>query len=669
MTALADMTDSIPAAVPGLQELWSETTGDSRICIAILDGPVDLAHPCFFGAPLAEVETLVLNAAGDDLASEHGTHVASVIFGQHGGPVAGIAPGCRGLILPIYTPGQNALLACSQLDLARAINQAVVEGAHIINISGGELTPTGDPDPLLAQAIRTCSESGVLIVAAAGNDGCACLHVPAAVPSVLAVGAMDKTGSVLDFSNWGPAYQEQGILALGQDIKGAVPGGGTARKTGTSFATPVVTGIAALLMSAQLRRGEKRDGAKVRAAILESADSGDLRAEKDRQRMLAGRLNVTAARAMLAAGAAAVIAAEPHDFLKQRTQKEKDMSDQLEPVGGNQNPGNAASAGPAEGTADRAVATEYPDRANPPDSPLFAAVGTGGAAARSAAAVMPSSVEAAECTSCAAGDSATPPMAYVLGQIGYDFGTESRRDQFLQLTGRNVHDPGQFLAYLQQDPASAASVIWTLSMDATVVYAITPFGPYANVAYERLREALAAQLAGNVERVSVPGYVKGSAHLLNGQQVPVLYPDVRGLYSWSTSALVQEVVGKAPKGEKVDEHDKRAKGIQNFLERIYYEIRNLGITPQDRAMNYAATNAFQLDFIYRDAVTGSLKLDGIEVERSPICRPGSDCWDVKLVFFDRAHRLERARHIYRFTVDVSEVIPVTVGKVRDWDVY
>ena len=286
-----------------------------------------------------------------------------------------------------------------------------------------------------------------------------------------------------------------------------------------------------------------------------------------------------------------------------------------------------------------------------------------------APAVTPSEVRAA-CASGCTGEAPPPAaLAYVLGQIGYDFGTESRRDQFLQLTNRNVHDPQQLLAYFQLEPAFAASIIWTLSLDSTVVYALTPFGPFAHVAYERLREALSVQLAEGAERLSVPGYVKGTVRLLNGQVVPTLFPDVRGLYSWTTAALVNAAAGKPVKGEKGDEYAAKSQGIQNFLERIYYEIRNLGITPQERAMNYAATNAFQLEFIYREAVAGGLKLDIIDVERSPICRPGSDCWDVKLVFFDPIKRMERARHIYRFTVDVSDVIPVTVGKVRQWDVY
>ena len=244
------------AAIPGLEELWAETLGDSRICVAVLDGPVDQSHPSLAAATLTRLETLVPGVADEGPASRHGTHVASVIFGQHDGPVKGMAPRCRGLVIPVFGDGDKETLApCSQLDLARAISQAVQQGAHVINISGGELTPSGTAHPLLADAVRNCAEQGVLIVAAAGNEGCACLHAPGALPSVLAVGAMNAQGEPLTFSNWGAQYQTQGILAHGQDILGASPGGGTVTNSGTSYATPIVSGIAALLLSLQYKRG------------------------------------------------------------------------------------------------------------------------------------------------------------------------------------------------------------------------------------------------------------------------------------------------------------------------------------------------------------------------------------------------------------------------------
>jgi cyanobactin maturation PatA/PatG family protease len=176
------------------------------------------------------------------------------------------------LIIPVFKDEDAGSIApCSQVDLARAINQAVQAGAHVINISGGELTPSGTAHPLLTNTVRDCANRGVLIMASAGNEGCDCLHIPGALPSVLAVGAMNAQGAPSDYSNWGRRYQTQGILALGENILGASPGGGTVTRSGTSYATPEVAGVAALLLSLQLKLGRQPDPHAVRTAILNSA--------------------------------------------------------------------------------------------------------------------------------------------------------------------------------------------------------------------------------------------------------------------------------------------------------------------------------------------------------------------------------------------------------------
>jgi cyanobactin maturation PatA/PatG family protease len=208
-------------------ELMEQTEGDADICIAVLDGPVDLTHPCFNKAKMIQLETLVSGVANNGPSTRHGTFVASLIFGQPDSPIRGISPGCRGLLIPVFEDGpDNSLVPCSQIDLAHAITQAVEQGAHVINISGGQLVSGGEPHWTLEKAVRLCAENNVLIVAAVGNDGCQCLHVPAAISSTLAVGAMDEKGLPLDFSNWGETYQNNGILVLGQKLQGAAPGGG-----------------------------------------------------------------------------------------------------------------------------------------------------------------------------------------------------------------------------------------------------------------------------------------------------------------------------------------------------------------------------------------------------------------------------------------------------------
>ncbi|MGB7275976.1 MAG: hypothetical protein WBC69_21990, partial [Geitlerinemataceae cyanobacterium] len=94
---------------------------------------------------------------------------------------------------------------------------------------------------------------------------------------------------------------------------------------------------------------------------------------------------------------------------------------------------------------------------------------------------------------------------------------------------------------------------------------------------------------------------------------------------------------------------------------------NLGQLARDRALNFAATKAFQAVQTFSEAVAQGMELADIEVEKSPFCRYGSECWDVKLKFFDPDNG-RRAKRVFRFTIDVSDRNPVTLGKVRSWAV-
>src|SRR5262249_51412762 len=129
-------------------------------------------------------------------------------------------------------------------------------------------------------------------------------------------------------------------------------------------------------------------------------------------------------------------------------------------------------------------------------------------------------------------------------------------------------DQRRFLDYLQGHPYDAAAVEWTLSLDATVIYAIRPQGPFAADAYKELRRFLNEQLSEGVERVSIPGVVAGKATLLLGQVVPVIVPELRGMYSWATHALASAVAGPAPAAEahqaEKDAHAQKQIGVRNF---------------------------------------------------------------------------------------------------------
>jgi hypothetical protein len=92
------------------------------------------------------------------------------------------------------------------------------------------------------------------------------------------------------------------------------------------------------------------------------------------------------------------------------------------------------------------------------------------------------------------------------------------------------------------------------------------------------------------------------------------------------------------------------------------------VTSAERAINFAATNAIKVADVYQSAAAEAMELDSVSVERSPISRPDSDCWDVKMMFFYPDRPAQSVRRSYRFTVDVSDVVPVLVGPVRSWSV-
>ncbi|MDK2408745.1 PatA/PatG family cyanobactin maturation protease [Aphanizomenon sp. PH219] len=645
-----------------IQELWNLTQGDSQICVAILDGLVDQSHNCFNAANLTRLPTLIQGeATANGSMSGHGTHVASIIFGQHNSSeLRGIAPQCRGLIVPIFGDNNKKL---SQLDLARAIEQAVNAGAHIINVSAGQLTDNGEAEGWLDRAVQLCKDHNVLIVAAAGNDGCECLHVPASLPTVLAVGAMNDQGKPIDFSNWGESYQNQGILAPGEHILGAKPGGGTQKLSGTSFATPIVSGVAALLLSLQVQRGETPDPAKVRAVLLETAIPCTDKDTDDISRCLLGKLNISGALAYFTGGTMS---------------EELDTVETVDSV-------EAAGCGCAEITKS-AEPEPNPEEFIPPEFfPVVPAVTTSAPltnSSNSQSTIMSNRTSNYITASQAPSDLAEVNLVYALGTLGYDFGSEARRDSFKQLMPgvqidgtaipANPYDARQMVDYLGDNLSEAKSLIWTLNLELTPVYAIEPGGAFARDVYGILQELLSGQIQAEdsenyVERVSIPGILSGrSVKLFSGQVVPVIeVPNIRGMYGWKVNTLVQAAIRtvQAQATEAQEESIRRTLG--SFLSRIYYDLRNLGTTSQDRALNFASTNAFQAASTFAEAVATGMELDSITVEKSPFCRLDSDCWDVKLKFFDPENS-RRAKKLFRFTIDVSDIIPVTLGEVRSW---
>ena len=273
-------------------------------------------------------------------------------------------------------------------------------------------------------------------------------------------------------------------------------------------------------------------------------------------------------------------------------------------------------------------------------------------------------------------------IVYVIGTLGYDFGTEARRDSFKQLMPAvtigntqipaNPYDARQMVDYLANNLSEAKSLTWTLNMELTPIYAIEAVGSFAREVYEALQELFAGEIEAEdaeryIERVSIPGKLTGrTVKLFSGQVVPVIEPvSPRGIYGWRVNTLVDSALEAVRRGQAEADDEQMRRSLRSFLNRVYYDLRNLGQTSQDRALNFAATNAFQAAQTFSTAVAAGMELDSIAVTKSPFCRMDSDCWDVQLKFFDPENN-RRAKKVFRFTIDVSDFIPVTVGKVRSW---
>ncbi|RYD29822.1 MAG: hypothetical protein EOP87_17660 [Verrucomicrobiaceae bacterium] len=223
-----------PGAVPmgnGLLE-WLGITGDHSswgqgVRIAVLDTGVS-AHSAFGG------QLIPIGAAGDP--NGHGTAVTSMILGNT--PLLpGVAPGST--VLAFQVADENGY--SDSFRIAEGILAAMDAGAIIINISLGS---TGD-SALLRSVVAMAREAGVLIVAPTGNSGTNQVLMPAAYDGVIGVGAVDKAGQVLAFSNTGRGID---LVAPGYGLNAAWTGDGAAAVSGTSFSGPIVAGMIAGVM-------------------------------------------------------------------------------------------------------------------------------------------------------------------------------------------------------------------------------------------------------------------------------------------------------------------------------------------------------------------------------------------------------------------------------------
>jgi hypothetical protein len=215
-----------------LAEVHQITNGD-KVVVAVIDSEIDANQPNLVGTVSDRYD------AGCDASSPqpHGTGMAGAIASH--GQLLGVAPQANIIAICAFGADQSE---ASSFNVIKGLDHAVQRGARIVNMSFA-----GPRDPALSQTLQIAREKGILVIAAAGNNGPKSPPLyPGADPNVMAVTATDASDRLFNGANQGRYVT---VAAPGVDILVPAPNGGVQFTTGTSVATANVSGGAALLIA------------------------------------------------------------------------------------------------------------------------------------------------------------------------------------------------------------------------------------------------------------------------------------------------------------------------------------------------------------------------------------------------------------------------------------
>lgn len=236
-------------ATVGSAYAWNSGYTGSGVKVAVLDTGIAQSHE---DVSAVSAQNFVEGETTPYDGNNHGTHVSGIIgaTANNGKGGAGIAPDS---LIYSYRVLDNAGRG-NEAQTARAIAAATKDKVDIINMSLGSPGTSG----MLNSVLRDAYTAGVIVFAAAGNDGSNGLNYPACLKYVISVAATDIGNGKAYFSNYGPTVD---LCAPGVDILSAVPGDYD-WMSGTSQASPVAAGTAAVLLAANVKGVKDLSGSK-----------------------------------------------------------------------------------------------------------------------------------------------------------------------------------------------------------------------------------------------------------------------------------------------------------------------------------------------------------------------------------------------------------------------